>query len=1260
LPESANFCLQCGYPLGTPKTGNPFAAGRSARQTLVEVAARPAVSLPQPLATDAHQALRQFLPAELAAKLSAAREQGQKIGERRVVTMLFCDVKGSTAAAEGLDPEDWTEIINAAFEHMIKPVYAYEGTVARLMGDGILAFFGAPIAHEDDPQRAVLAALDIVAQMAPFRQKIAERWHLDFNVRVGINTGMVVVGAVGSDLRMEYTAMGDAINLAARMEQTAEPGTVQIAHDTYRLVQGLFEVEALGAIDLKGRTEPEATYRVIGRSSMPGHRRGIKGLEAAMVGREKELSALLSALAATRQGIGRIICVIGEAGFGKSRLIEEAFAQWQKAEAGAVPDGRPGPIGAECYVIGSLAFESTHPFAIWQRLIRRLIDVPGQAPAEMVREQLAALASTFAGEDQEMGLRALATLFGVSAGSGRPALEGEQFKRALLQTMRQMWRQRFADHPAVLVFDDLHWGDPASIDLLLQLLPVVDASPTILICAFRPDRQSPSWRIKTSADADFYHRYNEIFLHPLTPEESDEMVGRLLNGAEMPDTLRHRIQERAGGNPFFIEEVVRELIDSGGLKPVERVSDGKVVRDWQFAPEQAVFNVPENLKALLTARLDRLDARNRHTLELASVIGRSFAFRVLAAVAESEALDPAEVEQELILLVRREMIEESARVPELEYRFRSPLTQELVYRTILIKRRREFHRRVGEAMEALFSSQVAAAAPRLAYHFDLAGEERALGYYAMAGDQAFRLYANKEATEHYARALQLALEADEPAPEQIDHLFRRRGRALELDGDFQGALVSYQKMEKEAQRRGLPRLELAALILQGTIRAGVNDQYDAEAATALSQRSLEMALEQADREAEARIQWNLLNVYRFTDRLDQAARAGERAVELARALELREQLAYALNDLSDVYFSTEKREEATAALHEAEVLWRDLDNKPMLADILGGAASMYTWTGNFAKAISVSAEAFAISQSIGNGWGMSYSQSAVSQAHWELGDVPRAITAGVSCVHYADLAGFGVGQTFGRAFVSIMYAELGYSVRAQELMQGALSRLDEIGLTFRYGLEAAGQLVAALTGQAGVPIPGATELEMRPNVDSFMRMMTMRAWSAAALIREDWPAAEQITGMALAHDPGKSLRAVLPMLLYVRSRALQHLGRGAEAMELLRAARGEAEAMGSRWILWQILAALADLEPAAGAAQALRTRALDIVQGIADRISSSGALSATTPSGDAGSDGSVDSGSLLDAAPPWDELRQGFLARMDVSALMAHGREIQV
>ena len=319
IPPGSIFCDQCGQPLNPAFTAQKPVPNRTELPGLdphpQPTSHPPASDLQISPAPDS------LVPPELASKLAFARDSQAMAGERRIVTMLFCDIQGSTEAAGELDPEDWTTIMNQAFEYMIRPVYRYEGTVARLMGDAILAFFGAPITHEDDPQRAILAGLDIAAEFQPYRERIMVEWGVDVNVRVGINTGLVVVGAVGSDLRMEYTALGDAINLAARMEQTADPGTVRVTADTYRLVAQAFDFEELGQIPLKGKDEPLKAYRVIGRKSQPGRRRGIAGLRAPLVGRDPEMGMIERVFQDLHGGKGQILAIIGEAGLGKSRLV---------------------------------------------------------------------------------------------------------------------------------------------------------------------------------------------------------------------------------------------------------------------------------------------------------------------------------------------------------------------------------------------------------------------------------------------------------------------------------------------------------------------------------------------------------------------------------------------------------------------------------------------------------------------------------------------------------------------------------------------------------------------------------------------------------------------------------------------------------------------------------------------------------------------------------------------------------------------------
>ncbi len=796
LPEATIYCDQCGRQVNSqpgvitqsPLLASPATVSQPTQATSVET------STPYPTPAKSSEAvggdsngsqLQQYISEELRKKLEAARESGEMVGERRIVTMMFCDVKGSTAAADQLDPEEWSEIINGAFEHMIKPVYTYEGTVARLMGDGILAFFGAPLAHEDDPQRAVLAGLDIINGIGPYCEQVKKSWGIDLNVRVGINTGLVVVGAVGSDLRMEYTALGDAINLASRMEDTAEPGTIQIAQDTYKRVARQFEIENLGGIEIKGKREPVSAYRVLGRKAVIGHSRGIEGLHAEMVGRDAEILALRGVMADLQQGVGRIVCVLGEAGLGKSRLVSETHQVFSEMIG----------VDGNWYETISLSYEYNQAYGLFQRLIQRLNEIAYDDPPQVVRQKLDNLVESFEGAHRPRAKQVFEALFALESESNGPPLEDDTFRHELLEAMQEMMRVRFSKRPTVLVFDDMHWSDAASIGMLRQLLPLTGEIPLVMLCAMREERSAPAWQIKTTADEEFRHRYSELSLRPLSESESNELLNRLLAIPELPDSLRENILEKSGGNPFFIEEVVRTLIDNGAVVPEERTVDGEKLRYWVASDEGAEFAIPDNLQSLLAARLDQLEDDTRSTLQLASVIGRSFYHRVLQAVDQ----DSPELDKHVSTLLRLDMIRESARVPEVEYMFRNPLTQEAVYETILLKRRREFHRRVGDAMEELYPERLEGLYGLLAHHFTLAGQrDKAIEYCRQASRQAVSVYAYEEAVKNLHTALEL-IDPDIQAEihltllEELADVYRLLRDFVQAISFYQGALDLWGK-----------------------------------------------------------------------------------------------------------------------------------------------------------------------------------------------------------------------------------------------------------------------------------------------------------------------------------------------------------------------------------------------------------------------------------------------------------------------------------
>ncbi|MCH7663735.1 MAG: AAA family ATPase, partial [Chloroflexi bacterium] len=556
------------------------------------------------------------IPADYATKLEAARAQRAMQGERRVLSILFCDVVGSTSMAEKLDPEDWAEIMDDAFDHLIAPIFRYEGTVARLMGDGLLAFFGAPIAHEDDPKRAVLAGLAIQQEIKPFCKRVKKEFGLEFNVRVGINTGTVVVGEIGSDLKMEYTAMGDAINLAARMEQSAAPGSVQISANTYKHVAPLFEVEDLGEIEVKGKSKPQPAYKVVRPKAEPGRVRGISGLTAPLIGREAEFTVATEAMQAVQQGRGGILMLLGQAGLGKTRLIEELRLKWIADQGdGAWLETR------------GISYDAGHPYMLFRNLLRSMCAITDYDSPDAIRQKLEKTVSQTPESHREQFRQAAEILLEVE-GSDEIVLEGEALKKRLFKNLTSIFRAEADTAPFVLILDDLHWADDASIALLIHMLALVEEVPILFVCAMRTYRKSPGWRVKQTAEAEYPHRYKESSLKALSEDQSQELVDNLLDISELPPELHQLVMRKAEGNPFFVEEVVRTLIDN---EFVQRDEDGL---HWVSTQRVANIAIPDNLQGLLAARIDRLQQDVRQTLQLAAVIGRSFYFRVLAAISE--------------------------------------------------------------------------------------------------------------------------------------------------------------------------------------------------------------------------------------------------------------------------------------------------------------------------------------------------------------------------------------------------------------------------------------------------------------------------------------------------------------------------------------------------------------------------------------------------------------------------------------------------
>jgi class 3 adenylate cyclase/tetratricopeptide (TPR) repeat protein len=627
------------------------------------------------------------MPSHLAEKIRDAKPALE--GERKQVTVLFADVKESMDLSEETDPEEWRRILNRFYEILTEGVHRFEGTINQYTGDGIMAIFGAPIAHEDHARRACFAALHLTETLGLYARELRRERGLSFSVRIGLNSGEVVVGAIGPDLHMEYTAVGHTVGLAARMEQLAAPGTAYATQTTADLVGGAFEFEDLGPFDVKGVREPVRTYelRGLGASRARFDLARARGLSR-FVGRRGERRELEGALEEAEAGRGQVVGIVGEAGVGKSRLCHEfieyarssglrVFVAHGQPHAGAVPfhpilqllrgyfgiDEQDGPVAARQKIAGSLL----------------LLD-------EAFRESLPLVFDFLGVPDPDLP---------------HPQLDPETRLDKLYGLLGRLIRARSDRGPALVLLEDLQWFDGGSEAFLAHLVDAVPDTRTMLLVNFRPE-YSPTWHARL---------YRQLSLGPLDADAISELLEHRLGGDPSLSDLPKYIERRTGGNPFFIEEVVASLIGSGALVGAPG--------SYHLAGRTDELAVPPTVQAVIGARLDRLSERDKSVVQTASVIGTEFAQRVLERVAGYATY---EVEAALRALVDAEFIVERTPYPEPEFAFKHPLTQEVAYRSQLGERRRRTHAAVASAIADAYADKLDERAAALAHHWEESGD----------------------------------------------------------------------------------------------------------------------------------------------------------------------------------------------------------------------------------------------------------------------------------------------------------------------------------------------------------------------------------------------------------------------------------------------------------------------------------------------------------------------------------------------------------
>lgn len=593
LQVDARFCMHCGQPVRT----------RTAEDD------------------DNLNRLAAAAPAPLAEKVRAASALS---GERRLVTVLHLDVVGSTAIAEKIGEEAWAAIMTTAYDKFAQVIYFYEGTIARLLGDALVAFFGAPVMHEDDPIRASRAALELIESARDYRKDVEREFGINFNVRVCLNTGPVVIGSISSDLRYEYTPVGGVVNLAARIKFAAQPMTVLISENTWPFISPLFETADLGLIEVSDRSEPVRVYQLTAIKVQPGSMRGLAGFESPMVGRAAELASLLTLCDAVRAGLGRAAVISGEPGMGKTRLIRE----WKSAVEAEDPKPASMWVEGRCLSYGrGLAYH------LIIDLLYSFLRLQRSASEPEIHQALLHLLSDFFDEEdispevQEiypylghlLSLKLDGEIF-----SQVESLDPQALQNRYFSAFRRLLMKISSRHPVVVVLEDLHWADPSSVDLLIKFLPFVSAEAMLLCLVTRIELDSAGWKLVTAAREILGGSITEISLNALSEADSRQMVANLLQVEALPEKTRNLILQKSEGNPFFVEEVIRMLIDRKAI--IQKNGD------WIAGENLENIDIPDNLQGLLLARIDRLPEDVKHTLRVAAVIGRQFPVKVLEQV----------------------------------------------------------------------------------------------------------------------------------------------------------------------------------------------------------------------------------------------------------------------------------------------------------------------------------------------------------------------------------------------------------------------------------------------------------------------------------------------------------------------------------------------------------------------------------------------------------------------------------------------------
>lgn len=896
-------------------------------------------------------------------------------GERRVASVIFADIKDSTQVLEQLGTETWVEMMNNVFQVLETEIYRYSGEVGQFRGDGLVAFFGAKLANEDDPEHAVLAALSMQEAVKAYAAEFILRTGVELSMRVGVNTGDIIVTSVGDAQYSEDTAMGEALTVASRMETAAEAGTVLVSENTYRLVHDLFEWEAIGEISVKGISHPIHVYRPLTakRISESGQQDAQNyGFVPGLIGRKNEFQTLKKSVEDLQTGRGGIMMVTGVKGMGKSFLVNQVRQHFVRqnvllAAAKSKETSRIEPAGAQVALDQPVrwlhgrcrSYGHLRPYSMWLDLMHELL---GTHPEDQTADVLAVLKTQVdmqldsdVGKDYPNLATFLSTPTEETATERVKHLDAESLKRQFFQIVRDWIHKLSLSGPIVISFADMQFADTTSLELLEYCIPLCDTDPILWVLVYRPERDSGIWELQHRLETNYPHRVTHLNIPPLSREENEEFIDQFLGpNVLFPDT-RKLIIKKSEGNPYFIKELIFSLIAQGAL-----VSDGDP-GNWRQTRDVTSLDLPDSLQSLLMARIDRLSPGERRVLQMAAVIGSVFWLNAIQALA-GPGIQINQIQNDLVALQRAGLIHERAFVEDLgmEYAFDSSLIREVAYESLLSAQRVAYHLRAAEYLEDIvFREGKRSYFNTLAHHYRLAGDiKKELFYTFQAAERAHSIYANAEALRYYTRALELLQQMEETLatnPSQHYAILTQKFEALNgrravyfLMGNLQAGWEDARALLPLARQMEQDPTWLIDALLQQPGVSSAESREELEAGVPMALEALELAQKIGDKRREMNCllaivsQRNLLNDPSWVE-------TGDRALALSREIGDRQYEAMILLGMGHAFVGRDELEKGMEYMNAALPICKELDDQVAEMTLLRVLGAQYERSGDHYK-----------------------------------------------------------------------------------------------------------------------------------------------------------------------------------------------------------------------------------------------------------------------------------------------------------------------